>query len=174
MRNKQSGAFTIELAFVLLFTSALLAFTGDIAFQLLNRVNLDRVNFSLVNILKERTRFFDGNLIVTSTDVDDLDVLAARLLGYAQTSETAPYGMRVEWLVNDRYSSINKGIGGGTPCSAGDSLKDRTSLVPHSSADKHFPLYQVTLCLNTDSWFNQFWGDDTSHYIHSSSVMPGR
>ncbi|WP_394391321.1 tight adherence pilus pseudopilin TadF [Shewanella woodyi] len=174
MKSKQHGAFTIELAFVLLFTSALLVFTGDIAFQLLNRVNLDRVNYSLVNVLKERTRFFDENLIVTSAEVDELDILAARLLGYGQTSENAPYGIRVEWIVNDRYSSIDKGIEGEAPCIPGDSLKGRGHLAPQTSADKRFPLYQVTLCLNTDSWFNQFWGDETQHYIHSSSVMPGR
>lgn len=174
MKNKQQGAFTVELAFVLFFTSALLIFTGDIALQLLNRMNLDRVSYSLVNILKERTRFYEENPIVTVREVEDMDILAARLLGYPKTSEAAPYGIRVEWLVDDSYAAIDKGIEGGTPCRPDDSLKDKASLVPTSSADKTFPLYQVTLCLKTDSWFNQFWGDSERHYIHSSSVMPGR
>ncbi|AQS38109.1 hypothetical protein Sps_02962 [Shewanella psychrophila] len=174
MKSKQQGSFTVELAFVLFFTSALLVFTGDIALQLLNRVNLDRVSYSLVNILKERTRFYEEKPIVTASEVDEIDILAARLLGYPNTSEAAPYGVRVEWLVDGGYGGIDKGIGGGTPCRPDDSLQDKASLVPINSAHKTFPLYQVTLCLKIDSWFNQFWGDSEQHYIHSSSVMPGR
>ncbi len=174
MKSKQDGVFTIELAFVLLFTSALLVFTGDIAFQLLSRVSLDRVSYSLVNVLKERTRFYDDHLSMTSAEVNELDTLAARLLGYAQTSETAPYGMRVEWMVDERYSFFDRGIEGGAPCIPDDSLKNRAHLAPKTSSDKRFPLYQVTLCLKADSWFNQFLGKGAQHYIHSSSVMPGR
>lgn len=174
MKSNQDGVFTIELAFVLLFLSVLLVFTGDIAFQLFNRVNLDRVSYSLVNVLKERTRFYDDNLVVTQAEVDDLDTLAARLLGYSQKPNTASYGMRVESIVNGAFSTIDIQSKGGVPCKSNDSLINRKHLAPQTSADKQFPLYQVTLCLNVDSWFNQFWADSTDHYVHSSSVMPGR
>jgi len=179
MKRKQEGVFVIELAFVLLFISMLLVFVGDIALQLLTRGNLDRASYSLVNVLKERTHFYGTNNKVTDTDVNNLYTLAARLL-----PKDAVYGIRVEWmesLGDDDYTYMTPGkLNGaeGETCLFDESAIDSLNIVPKKSSEgKSFSLYKVTLCVKVESWFYRFTetnGKIGEHFIHSSSVMPGR
>lgn len=185
MKNKQHGVFAIEMAFVLFFLCALLIFTGDIAYQLLNRVNLDRTSYSLVNILKERTRFFstqnaDGSrtvrYAVTQKDADDMESLAARLLG---RPDTGTFGLRVESLryngSTEYYDRYTKSMNNTLDCDPDDALTSRRSLVPLSASGKAAPLYQITVCYRIDSWFNRFMGSNNQQaYLHSSSAIVGR
>lgn len=176
--SKQGGVFIIELALVLTFIAALVIFTGDIAFQLFNRVSLDRASFSLVNVVKERTRFFQANPNVTREQVEDLNTLAAGLI-----HSDSPHGIRVEWTVDGHnVTSINVPMEGGQECVSDDSLQNQLDLVPEKTtylADgtnrtSKVPTYQVTLCMTSISRFSLFSGGDDKPYLHSSSIMPGR
>jgi len=171
MGNKQQGVFAIEMSFVLFFIAALLLFTGDIAFKLFNRVELDRASYSLVNIVKERTRFYHKRFELNRQDIDDMQILASRLL-----TGNRPYGLRVESLNKGVLQTFNRTVAQGPTCNNADSLKQasRSQLVPKNLAGKLFPLYQVTLCYEVDSWFEQFFGKQKQTHLQSTSVIVGR
>lgn len=169
MRSKQKGVFMIEMSFVMFFLAALLFFTGDIAYKLFNRVNLDRVSYSLVNIVKERTRFYDGRLELIESDVSELHTLAKRLLnGHSQ------FGLRVESLINEQPQGYDQSEGDSISCKKTDSLSKRGNLAPENLKNEKFPLYQVTLCYKVNNWFDRFFGKNKDTYLHSTSVIVGR
>ncbi|MCW8327424.1 hypothetical protein MD588_01230 [Photobacterium sp. SDRW27] len=171
MRNNQRGVFAIEMAFVMFFLAALLFFTGDIAYKLFNRGNLDRASYSLVNIAKERSRFYGKRLELSQQDVNGLETIAKRLLG-----DRNHFGLRVESLINGKYQEFNNTVDSSTACSSIDSLTNqkKEELVPVSLQGKKFPLYQVTLCYSVDNWFDRFMGKNKNSNLHSSSVIVGR
>ncbi|PSW07400.1 tight adherence pilus pseudopilin TadF [Photobacterium lipolyticum] len=171
MRNKQRGVFAIEMSFVMFFLAALLFFTGDIAYKLFNRGNLDRASYSLVNIVKERSRFYDKRFELNQQDLSDMQKLASELL-----NDHKQFGLRVESLVKGSYQEFNNTVDASTACSTLDSLNNpkRKELVPVSLKGKEFPLYQVTLCYRVDNWFDRFMGKNKTSYLHSSSVIAGR
>ena len=171
MMKKQRGVFAIEMSFVLFFIAALLLFTGDIAFKLFNRVALDRASYSLVNILKERSRFYDKRFVLNPQDINDMQKLASRLLVGNQS-----YGLRVESLDKGIVKKFTRSISQGPVCSNIDSLEKMkgAKLVPQNVAGETFPLYQVTLCYQVDSWFSKFMSSATKSRLQSTSVIVGR
>ncbi|NQZ51362.1 MAG: hypothetical protein HRT95_14700 [Moritella sp.] len=169
MVNNQRGVFAIEMSFVLFFIVALMVFTGDIAFKLFNRVALDRVSYSLVNIIKERTRFYNKRFELNQRDIDDIQILASRLL-----SGNRPFGLRVESLHKGVFKTFIGDVNQAPVCRIDDSLKLKKELVPQNLAGKSFPLYQVTLCYQVDSWFEQFFGNTEQSHLQSTSVIVGR
>ncbi|MGC3836184.1 tight adherence pilus pseudopilin TadF [Moritella viscosa] len=171
MGANQRGVFAIEMAFVLFFIAALLVFTGDIAFKLFNRVALDRASYSLVNIMKERTRFYNKRFELNQQDINDIQVLASRLL-----TGKRPFGLRVNSLDNGVFKTFDGNISNAPVCRSDDALTPAyiSELVPQNLAGKFFPLYQVTLCYQVDSWFDNFFGNQTQSYLQSTSVIVGR
>ena len=148
-----------------------MVFTGDIAFKLFNRVALDRVSYSLVNIIKERTRFYNKDFVLNQGDINDIQILASRLL-----SGNRPFGLRVESLHNGVFQTFDGNVSNAPVCSRIDSLTQarRTALAPENLAGKSFPLYQVTLCYQVESWFDKFLGNSTKSHLQSTSVIVGR
>lgn len=171
MGANQRGVFAIEMAFVLFFIAALLMFTGDIAFKLFNSVALDRVSYSLVNIVKERSRFYDKRFELKEQDMKEIQMLASRLL-----SGDRPFGLRIESLHKGKLDTFIGNVSDAPVCSSVDSLSQtsRAELVPQNLAGKSFPLYQVTLCYLVDSWFMAFLGDKKQSHLQSTSVIVGR
>ena len=161
--NKQKGSFVIELAFVLMFLCLLTLFTADIAMQLFTRAKLDRVSYSLVNVLKERTRFYNGNNILTQDDYDQLDIIAKKLL------PDTNYNVLINSTVpTEAITPTVKPV----KCSP---IIINPALIPISSlTDVKFPVYQVTVCSAFNSWFGKFTHGKNTFVIQSTSVMPGR
>lgn len=171
MRTNQRGVFAIEMAFVLFFIAVLLVFTGDIAFKLFNRVALDRASYSLVNIMKERTRFYSKRFELNQQDINDIEMLASRLL----TNER-PFGLRVSTLHNGVFQTFDGSLSNAPKCRSSDAFTayHMSELEPQNLAGKLFPLYQVTLCYKVDSWFDKFFGNETQSDLQSTSVIVGR
>lgn len=171
MGVNQRGVFAIEMAFVLFFIAGLLVFTGDVAFKLFNRVALDRASYSLVNVMKERTRFYNKRFKLNQQDANEMRVLASRLL----TGKRA-FGLRIDALHNGAFQTLDASFSSAPVCRSGDSLSEihRAVLVPQNLVGKSFPLYQVTLCYKVDSWFDKFFGRKTQSYLQSTSVIVGR
>ena len=161
--NKQKGSFVIELAFVLMFLCLLTLFTADIAMQLFTRAKLDRVSYSLVNVLKERTRFYNGNNILTQDDYDQLNIIAKKLL------PDTNYNVLINSTVpTEAITPTVKPV----KCSP---IIINPALIPISSlTDVKFPVYQVTVCSAFNSWFGKFTHGKNTFVIQSTSVMPGR
>ena len=53
LKSKQRGVFSIEFAIVGVVFSLLLAFSGDVIMKISIKGKLDRLSYSLVNVLKE-------------------------------------------------------------------------------------------------------------------------
>ncbi|MFH0273454.1 tight adherence pilus pseudopilin TadF [Vibrio jasicida] len=173
----QKGAFTIELVFVLVALWGVYLFAADLSYQLLVRAKLDRSSFALVNVIKERTRYFDAdvlagkNLSVTNTDLEDLTQVASRML------DTTPdnVAIKIESLTNKANvaaftsSKFNK-LGCET-----DSILAHADLAPVEKGIV-YPLYRVSVCEEQSSWFKPFFngGTGTTVKIGSSSIMSGR
>ena len=161
--NKQKGSFVIELTFVLMFLCLLTLFTADIAMQLFTRAKLDRVSYSLVNVLKERTRFYEGNNTLTQDDYDQLDIIAKKLL------PDTNYNVLINSTVpTEAITPTVKPV----KCSP---ITINPALIPISSlTGVKFPVYQVTVCASFNSWFGKFTHGKNTFVIQSTSVMPGR
>ncbi|MGF1747820.1 MULTISPECIES: tight adherence pilus pseudopilin TadF [Vibrio] len=170
-KRSQKGAFAIELTMVLIVFLGIYLFMTDISHKLLVRSQLDRVSFALVNILKERTRFYGGVATLNDSDRDDMQALAYRMLG----KEESDLAIKIEALHNktsvDVYTSAPYEALG---CQATD-ISEKGALAPVEEGTI-YSLYQVTLCDQADSWFANFWGNSgtPTFTITSSSVVAGR
>ncbi|WP_234493854.1 tight adherence pilus pseudopilin TadF [Vibrio maritimus] len=174
--KKQKGVFAIELGFILFALCAIFLFATDISHKLLVRAKLDRTSFALVNILKERYRYFDGsvvnklNLDVTETELLEMRKVAARLLNTTE-DEVA---IKIESLVDAQFTTtFTSAKFDSLGCSVG-SISSEAGLAPTESGTI-YPLYRVSVCEEHDSWFDPFVGGSTEDIaVTSSSVMPGR
>tara|TARA_Y100000588_G_C14077468_1_gene848588 strand:- start:143 stop:703 length:561 start_codon:yes stop_codon:yes gene_type:complete len=175
--SRQQGSFTIELLFVLIALWGVYLFAADLSNQLLTRAKLDRSSFALVNIIKERSRYFDGdvlagqNVSVTRKELRDMVKVASRMLNtpvnnVAIKIESLTNNNNVAEFSSSKFRSLN--------CQT-DSIIDHADLAP---VDKGvvYPLYRVSLCEEENSWFKPFFngGTSTTVKITSSSIMPGR
>ncbi|ABU74080.1 tight adherence pilus pseudopilin TadF [Vibrio campbellii] len=173
----QKGSFMIELVFVLTALWGVYLFGADLSHQLFVRAKLDRSSFALVNVIKERTRYFEAdvlagkNLSVTNTDLLDLAEVAGRMLDMPPED----VAIKIESLTNKANvaaftsSKFNK-LGCET-----DSILAHADLAPVEKGIV-YPLYRVSVCEEQSSWFKPFFngGTGTTVKIGSSSIMPGR
>ncbi|MFS1412602.1 membrane associated secretion system protein [Vibrio sp. 10N.286.49.C2] len=169
--QSQQGAFAIELMIVLLIFAGIYLFMTDISHKLLVRAQLDRTSFALVNILKERTRFYGGVSSLSDSDQTDMRQLAYRMLDKDETN----LAIKIEALHNkstvDVFTSAPFEAMG---CQAVD-ISEKGALAPIEDGTI-YSLYQVSLCDQKESWFANFWGDSgtPTFTITSSSVVAGR
>ncbi|MCW8344684.1 membrane associated secretion system protein [Vibrio sp. ZSDZ65] len=175
-RKNQQGSFAIELAFVLVGLCMIFLFSTDLSHKLLVRAKLDRSSFALVNVLKERTRYFadaEGQVLdfnVTQQDLDNMAIVASRMLNVSQNN----VAIQIESLTDGPIvTQLRSRMFGQMSCNSG-SINDYSDLIPVEDGVNH-PLYRVTLCERHDSWFESFTnGGNPTITIASSSVMPGR
>ncbi|WP_025819733.1 tight adherence pilus pseudopilin TadF [Shewanella marina] len=183
MKKRQQGSFVVELSFVLIFFSFVIVFMADIAMQLFHQSNLQRASYSLVNVLKERSRFYidideDKHQIirfqVDDNDLKDMQIMADRLLN-SSNEKPVNYGIRIESLSNSAMrnnpSLVEFGL---LSCLSDDKLKTDSPLLPNNLEESEYTLYQVSLCYQIDSWFSRLINLDDKHTIASSAVMVGR
>lgn len=175
--KRQKGSFMVELVFILTALWGVYLFAADLSYQLLLRAKLDRSSFALVNVIKERSRYFEGhvlggkNLAVTNADLEDLSKVASRMLGtppndVAIKIESLTNKVNVAVFTSSKYNRLN--------CKT-DSILAHADLAPVEKGVV-YPLYRVSLCEEQSSWFKPFFngGTGTTVRVGSSSIMPGR
>ena len=176
-KGRQQGSYTIELVFILVALWGVYLFGADLSYQLLARAKLDRSSFALVNVIKERTRYFEAdvlagqNLPVTNSELEDMAKVASRMLNtpvdnVAIKIESLTNKVNVAEFSTRKYRSLN--------CQT-DSILDHADLAPVEKGVV-YPLYRISLCEEQSSWFKPFFnsGTSTTVQIGSSSIMPGR
>ncbi|WP_260811054.1 tight adherence pilus pseudopilin TadF [Vibrio splendidus] len=165
------GSFTIELALVLIVLIALFYFMTDLSHKLIIRAQLDRASFSIVNVLKERTRFYDERFNLSQQDLVDMQSISSRLLN----TNSSNVAIQIESLQGKTIRTVFASPQYGTLGCTTLGIDQKTLLVPEEDG-VIFPLYQVSLCVESDSWFSRVWGDPLSStmVVSSSSVMVGR
>lgn len=176
---KQRGTFSVEFAIVGIFFSLLLAFSGDVIIKLSVKGKLDRLSFSLVNIVKEQTQFYDpdSNKALLRTDAQHLEEIASnslrRTLG---TFNVSNFGVLVEEVKFSSENVVSSFVSydlAQQTCAVSRTLQELKNISVMSSWDRQVPLYRVTLCYETDNWIGDLLGSDFTT-VSSSSIMIGR
>ncbi len=179
--ERQRGTFTVEFALVGLIFSLMLVFTGDLVEKLAIHGKLDRMSFSAVSVIKERTQFTDRHevLPLKQDEVEHLyQVILSSLSRTVNHFVASKFGMTIE---EQRFDSNDQPLQmteyypstHGNRCNVGNKLSHLQSLSLKSSWGRRFTLYQVTLCYETDNWFGDLVGETFNH-VSSSSLIMGR
>jgi len=168
---KPRGNFTVEFAIVGLFFSLLLVFSGDVIIKLATKGKLDRLSYSLVSVLKERTQLYSGDEVL-STEAVNLKTIAVNSLNRTFTNfEDEDFSMCVEGLTFDA-SNLAKPVNYSCSWTASETLAELSTFSVITSMQQA-PVYRVTLSYETDNWIGDLLGE-TFTTVTSSSVMVGR
>ncbi|MGR5253252.1 tight adherence pilus pseudopilin TadF [Vibrio astriarenae] len=182
--STKRGNFTVEFAIVGIFFSLLFAFSGDVIIKLSYKGKLDRLSFSAVNILKERTQLYETRESIPAFDVqasEVIDIAKSSLQRMISAYDESNFSYSVEGLTYDGGSTAltTYPSGNSTKCGGSQSLKeldidgDEHYYSVVSSWGRRTSLYRVTLCYDTNNWIGSLIGTDFTR-VTSSSVIIGR
>lgn len=178
LTSKQKGIFSIEFAIVGVIFSLLFVFSGDVISKLSFKGKLDRLSFSMVNILKERTQLYSDDYAITQEQVDLLVDISSQSLGRTIRSfDSASFGYVFESVTfdsdnNPTLTSFSQS-GSGISCTVGSSLLSYQHLSKVTTWNRQTSLYRVTFCYNTDNWIGDLLGREFRR-VQSDAVMIGR
>ncbi|ORT49221.1 hypothetical protein ST37_12300 [Vibrio sp. qd031] len=199
-KSTQRGAFLVEFAIMLPVLATLFLFTMDVMFKVSTKGKLDRLSYSAVSILKERTQFFqerekfkwvDGNQVsdgyydlkvMTDEDADLVYSISKDSMDRTMGDfDVANLGMILEaqnYTVNadgtttiDNVTTFNRGQ---IECNLSQRLQElEPSLRIKTSWGRNANLYRVSVCYETENYVAGVLGNGFTH-VTSSSVMVGR
>lgn len=164
--NKQRGVFAIEMAMILLGFSLIMVFTMDVVVKQSVKGKLDRLSYSSVSLIKERTQLFDGEETMSYFEIVQVFSLVTKSLNSTMgTFEIGRLGMYVEQQRFDAnkqpippQQNVHRFSLGAYECAPDDRLDNLTHLAPVTQFDNKLTLYRVTLCYRTDNWFGDIVG----------------
>ncbi|HEB4873303.1 TPA: hypothetical protein R0C45_005119 [Kluyvera ascorbata F0526] len=191
--KSNNGAAAIEFAFYIFVFVLMCGFMVDMSFSLIKKSQVERVNNSLIAVLRERANFFNGRTDLTKDDLNQLESIADILLAN-DDGTVAPYQLGLKMVSFSSSSTQKKPIPIEThvvtqPVSRCDLNSEFTStaelsalsawgIPPASTANtpaSWYPVYEVTLCVpGTVSWFYQAMGtfnrNLSSIYIRNATI----
>ncbi|WPC76447.1 tight adherence pilus pseudopilin TadF [Vibrio porteresiae] len=182
--SRRKGNFTVEFAIVGVFFSLLLVFSGDIIIKLSIKGKLERLSYSIVNIVKERTQLFgEDEYSVDDTEAENAYTITVASLKRTMSSfDESKFGFvldaytRSDYGTGDKIDSIVSGSGSwvheGSNISC-QSTKPDKDLIFQTSWGRSATFYQVTLCYASPNWFGSIIGGDYSK-ISVRSAAVGR
>lgn len=177
-KKKQKGVFAIEMAFVLLGMCAVLYFCFDLGYQQIRKSQLERVSYSLVSILKERTIIYKKNKndknyeTVEQAQVDQLKKIGAVLLKVDESEVSVAVDFRINAQSKPRLSALSNGVA----CVPQIALTNKLDVNLEKSGDPA-PIYQVTVCQKVPAWFESVIGSNASkisRILQAQSTFIGR
>lgn len=178
MGNKhQKGVFSIELVFVLLGLSACLYFFFDLSFQQMKKSQLERVTYSMVSVLKERSLFFQNTSgkriqVVTKDDVAKIKKLSSRYLNVDDNRISIVVSSIIDNGSVNEIKMTSKNI----PCTTKNKI-ERTMGAKFESNNKYAPIYQVTICQSIPAWYERVINRNSnvnSRILQAQSTFIGR
>ncbi|MFT2099113.1 tight adherence pilus pseudopilin TadF [Marinomonas sp. 2405UD66-6] len=176
--KNERGNFTVEFAIVGVFFALLLVFSADIAIKLSVKGKLDRMSYSAVGIIKERSQLFsESSFNITESDFTEADaIIQASLNRTMGNFNSALYGSVLEVQTFDESShnanELQTYEGGNVSCDVGDPLSSDLSVV--TSWGRMATLYRVTLCYETDNLFGTLVDTVFNNTVSSNAVAIGR
>lgn len=177
LRFKQRGNFTVEFAVVGVALSFMFVFSADVIIKLSIRGKLDRLSYSLVNVLKERTQLYDEDYVITQSEADTIFTIAQNSLRRMQQSyKDKNFGGVVEELTFRGIGNPNAPRRynlGGYACPLAQTINEFDYLSVVTTWTRQATLYRVTLCYNTDNMFGSLVNESYMN-VSSSSIMIGR
>ncbi|WP_394209275.1 tight adherence pilus pseudopilin TadF [Enterovibrio calviensis] len=179
--SKQRGVFIIELTMILLVLSLIIVFTMDVVVKQTVKGKLDRLSYSLVSLLRERSQLFEGNETMTFDEAAKSFSLIQRSLNSTMGNfDISRLGMVIEQQRFDANKNpitavVNQHIFtlGAYSCEPEEPLRQKMDLSPVTQFDNKLALYQVTLCYRTDNWYGDLAGE-TFERVRSISLSFGR
>lgn len=174
--SKEQGNFTIEFALVAVFFSFVLMFSIDLVAKISMKGKLDRMSFSSVNIIRERTQLFpDEGFEVSEADFKSIDtIIKGSLKRTLQGFNEARYGSLLEIQGFDQAGAakaISIYKGGRYPCTQGKPFNQKLSF--YTSFHRKATLYRITLCYETSNFYGDLIGEDYK-VVSSQSLTIGR
>lgn len=185
---KQSGTFSVEFAIIGVFFSIMLVFSGDIIIKLATKGKLERLSFSLVSILKERSALYGGEFApknaVAEAEAKQLQAIAENSLSRTLGGwEASNFGILVEAQTytqatenaSAKANTLQSYQKTGQVCLPIPTLDTlQSNLTVKTSWNRQASVYRVTICYLTDNWFERISGTSFNNLVQSSSVMIGR
>lgn len=174
---KQKGNFTIEFAMIGVFLSLIFVFSSDVIIKMSIKGKLDRLSYSLVSVLKERTQLYGAGGFITRSEATAISDIAENSLQRTLSSyDSSKFGLIIEELTF-------KGIGMPNrvnqyfyraKCETHNRLTDLQSLSVVTIWDRQTSLYRITLCYMTDNMISDLLDITDFDEVNSSSVIIGR
>lgn len=180
-KSRQKGAFAIEFAIVGVLFGVLLVFAQDMIIKLSMKGKLDRLSYSAVSIIRERTQLYN-EVQALSQDGNDADliyeVIRDSLSRTTGSFDSTKFGMLIEvqtysTITNDPYP-LDVFTRGSQNCAVEQTLDQIESVLSVTTTwENKTPLYRVTLCYETDNLVaGMLDGGFTT--VSSTSVSLGR
>ncbi|ATF74168.1 tight adherence pilus pseudopilin TadF [Pasteurella multocida] len=174
-KNKK-GAVTIEFLFMSMFLIVLFAFLLDLVMLRSTLGKLDNASYTLVSILRERTQLYDRVAQINIDDHKQFEKLAKKLIYGDQNSNKRIDVVLEYWAQDGSGRRIPNIIG---DCKPYKKLSDLSYLSPRSELnnERKIPLYQITLCVETQGLFETILLDKSERstgLIRSSSMSVSR
>ncbi|SGY85494.1 tight adherence pilus pseudopilin TadF [Moritella viscosa] len=176
LNYKQKGNFTVEFAIVGVAFSFLIIFSADVIVKLSLKGKLDRLSYSVANILKERTQFQKEDYTLSDKEISTLNTIAKQSMRRTSLNfDGKRWGMRIEALQFDSKDkpvvvSFPRGTQQITPSIDMDTL---TNLAVMTSWGRRASIYRVTMVYRTENWFGALIGEEFNT-VSSSAIMIGR
>jgi tadF len=181
--NKR-GSVTIEFIFMLILLTFIFAFLADFVIVRSTQGKLDNASYSLVNVLRERIQLFGDNGTATLTDDDlhDFEKVARGLLYGDKNDDNQKVFIVLEHFWREPGSTSNKFErlpSSSNGCEPYRKIEELVHLSPNSEINegRKIPLYQVTLCAETNSFFKSLYlskENQSLGLIRSSSLAVSR
>ncbi|WP_417551947.1 tight adherence pilus pseudopilin TadF [Marinomonas fungiae] len=167
----------VEFSIVGLVFGLALAFCADVVIKLSVKGKLDRMSFSAVSVIKERTQLFDETVFtISQAEFNQVNTIVQSSLNRTISNFSAQkYGSVLEvqtFNASQSAQPLQTFRGGGLNCELNNGALD-PSLAVVTSWGRRTTLYRVTLCYETENWFGDIIGEDY-RIVSSSSVMVGR
>lgn len=174
--KSQQGVYAIEFVIFISFFCALLLFSEQVVAQISIKGQLDRLSFSLVSILRERTQLYNSDYTVSKNDATALYTIAKNSLARTLPSyKSSNFGAVIEGLTfdDDGKSQIARFNLGAHQCNLSKTIASYSDLSVETSWGRRDPLYRVTLCYKGANFFGAVYGGDYSE-ASTSSISLGR
>ncbi|CAM3035727.1 MULTISPECIES: tight adherence pilus pseudopilin TadF [Moritella] len=176
LNYKQKGNFTVEFAIVGVAFSFLIIFSADVIVKLSLKGKLDRLSYSVANILKERTQFYNDSYTLSEAETSTLNTIAKQSMRRtSQNFDGKRWGMHIEALqFNSRDESVVVSFPEGTqPITPSIGMDSLRNLAVMTSWGRRASIYRVTMVYRTENWFGALIGEEFNT-VSSSAIMIGR
>ena len=171
----QRGIFSVELMMVVLMLSTLMFFTAECINRQTMQGLLERTAVSGANLLKERTQLYGGRIMLRHEDLVHLQLaLSASMARTYSGFESYRLSIHIEQarLETAPDKVVHNGMGW-KDCQPDKSLSGHRALFPATPLLADVQLYQVTICYQWDSPYeNKMFDKQTVLKAHA--IMPGR
>ncbi|WP_424691513.1 tight adherence pilus pseudopilin TadF [Erwinia sp.] len=162
----------------------LLMFLTDLVIRQATVGKLDRTAYSVASLMRERIQLFEGRERLNQQDVDIAAGLARRMLSDMHSKAdlsrlqihveemhfkdpTGQTDLRKEIQTYARWNNGKEGA----QCLPPEPLTNQLQLTPRGSYGRWVPLYQVTVCLPTTSWFVRLFAGEENPLLTSFAIV---